>query len=64
MIKLRATRRALRLLKRSLRFMNAYRKGLNGHQAAWAAKKYRSHCVIPATLLADLEKVPLAVPKL
>ena len=36
--------------------MDAYRKGLNGLQAAWAAKKYRGHRVIPATLLADLEK--------
>ena len=27
----------------SLRFMDAYRKGLNGNQAAWASKKYRCH---------------------
>src|SRR5260221_5713716 len=27
-------------------------------QAAWAAKKYRGHRVIPASLLADLEKAP------
>jgi len=26
-------------------------------QAAWAAKKYQGHRVIPASLLADLEKV-------
>jgi hypothetical protein len=37
--------------------MDAYRKGLDGRQAAWAAKKYRGHRVIPASLLADLEKV-------
>ena len=36
--------------------MDAYRKGLDGRQAAWAAKKYRGHRVIPASLLADLEK--------
>ena len=38
----------------SLRFMDAYRKGLNGRQAAWAAKKYRSHWVIPESILQDL----------
>ena len=36
--------------------MDAYRKGLNGRQAAWAAKKYRGHRVIQVTLLADFEK--------
>ncbi|KAF9231466.1 hypothetical protein BU15DRAFT_33204, partial [Melanogaster broomeanus] len=33
----------------SHRFMDAYYKGLNGKQAAWA-KKYRSHRVLPATI--------------
>jgi len=47
------------LATRSLRFMDAYRKGLHGHQAAWAAKKYRGHRVIPASLLKDLEKAKL-----
>jgi hypothetical protein len=36
--------------------MDAYRKGLNGKQAAWAAKKYRGHRVIPDSILQDLEK--------
>jgi hypothetical protein len=36
--------------------MDAYRKGLNGKQAAWAAKKYRGHRMIPDTILQDLEK--------
>jgi hypothetical protein len=36
--------------------MDAYRKGLNGRQAAWAAKKYRGHRVTPETILRDLEK--------
>lgn len=40
---------------RSFRFMDAYRKGLNGNQAAWACKKYRGHRVIPDTILKDLE---------
>ena len=39
--------------------MDAYRKGLNGCQAVWAAKKYRGHRVIPASILADLEKARL-----
>ena len=36
--------------------MDAYHKGLNGKQAAWAAKKYHGHCMIPDTILQDLEK--------
>ena len=43
-----------RFFTRSLRFMDAYRKGLNGRQAAWAAKKYRGHRVIPETILREL----------
>lgn len=45
-----------RYATRSLRFMDAYRKGLNGKQVAWAAKKYRGHRMIPDTILQDLEK--------
>ena len=42
---------------RSLRFMDAYRRGLNGNQAAWASKKYRGHTgTIPESILNDLEK--------
>ncbi|OJA16043.1 hypothetical protein AZE42_13160 [Rhizopogon vesiculosus] len=36
-----------RIAIRSSRFMDAYHKGLNGSQAAWAAKKYRGHRVLP-----------------
>jgi hypothetical protein len=39
--------------------MDAYYKGLNGKQAAWAGKKYRGHRVLPETLLNDLEKANL-----
>jgi hypothetical protein len=39
----------------ALRFMEAYRKGLNGNQAAWANKKYRGHRIIPDSILRDLE---------
>jgi hypothetical protein len=36
--------------------MDAYWKGLNGKEAAWALKKYRGHRVFPESLMADLEK--------
>lgn len=36
--------------------MDAYRKGLNGVQAAWANKKYRGHRVLPDTLMDDLDR--------
>ncbi|KAJ7052810.1 hypothetical protein C8F01DRAFT_997464, partial [Mycena amicta] len=32
---------------RSIRFMDAYRKGLDGSQAAWAARKYSGHRTLP-----------------
>ena len=35
--------------------MDAYRKGLSGKQAAWAAKKYHGHRVLPDTILDALE---------
>ncbi|KAG2035644.1 hypothetical protein BDR03DRAFT_867732, partial [Suillus americanus] len=38
----------------SLRFMDAYRKGLNGKQAVWASKKYCGHRVLPETIMRDL----------
>jgi hypothetical protein len=41
---------------RSRRFMDAYGKGLNGRQAAWAARKYRGHRVLSASILNELEK--------
>ncbi|KII87524.1 hypothetical protein PLICRDRAFT_112639 [Plicaturopsis crispa FD-325 SS-3] len=44
-----------RYSRRSCRFMDAYRKGLTGRQAAWAGKKYHGHRVLPATLMDDLE---------
>lgn len=36
--------------------MNAYRLGLDGMQAAWAAKKYRGHRIIPENILAQFDK--------
>jgi len=35
--------------------MDAYHKGLDGEQAAWAAKKYRGHRVLPSTILEDFD---------
>ena len=42
---------------RSRRFMDAYDQGLNGRQAAWAARKYRGHCMLPVSIMDELEKV-------
>ena len=41
---------------RSQRFMDAYARGLNGRQAAWAARKYRGHRVLPEGILEELDK--------
>ena len=40
--------------------MDAYRKGLDGRQAAWAGKKYRSHRLLPSSWRKDLEAAHLA----
>lgn len=40
---------------RSRRFMDAYHKGLNGRQAAWATRKYRGHRVLPVSIMNELE---------
>ncbi|KIK73140.1 hypothetical protein PAXRUDRAFT_836316 [Paxillus rubicundulus Ve08.2h10] len=42
---------------RSWRFIDAYRHGLSGTQAAWAVKRYCGHRVLPETLMADLDQV-------
>jgi hypothetical protein len=38
----------------SHRFMNSYMHGLNGRQAAWAARVYKGHCVVPVNILEEL----------
>jgi len=48
-----------RYARRSRKFIDAYDKGLDGKQAAWAAKKYRGHRVLPASLRIDLFKAGL-----
>ncbi|KAF8202487.1 hypothetical protein BJ912DRAFT_842685 [Pholiota molesta] len=45
-----------RFATRSRRFMDAYDRGLNGVQAAWAARKYRGHRVLPENIMEELEK--------
>ncbi|KAF8136213.1 hypothetical protein EV363DRAFT_1158064 [Boletus edulis] len=40
----------------SLCFMDAYCKGLNGKQAAFAVRKYRGHQTLPLSVFDDLEK--------
>jgi len=37
-------------------FMDAYKHGLSGRQAVWAAKKYRGHQVLLLNILEELEK--------
>jgi len=36
-----------RFSNRSLRYMDGYHYGLNGHEVAWAVKKYSGHCGLP-----------------
>jgi hypothetical protein len=36
--------------------MDAYDQGLNGQQAAWAARKYHGQWVLPHTVMDELEK--------
>ncbi|KAH7904621.1 hypothetical protein BJ138DRAFT_1106667 [Hygrophoropsis aurantiaca] len=42
-------------MRRSARFIDAYRKGLDGQQAAWAVKKYKGHRVIPENILKEFD---------
>ncbi|KAG2338450.1 hypothetical protein BDR05DRAFT_978180 [Suillus weaverae] len=44
-----------RFTMRSARFIDAYQKGLNGTQAAWAIKKYCGHHVLLQTILDELD---------
>jgi hypothetical protein len=41
---------------RSRRFIDGYDRGLDGKQAAWAARKYRGHRVLPQDILEELGK--------
>ena len=48
-----------RFVNRSVQFREAYRLGLDGPQAAWAAKKYRGHRTIPVTIMEELNKAQI-----
>ncbi|KAJ3817178.1 hypothetical protein F5878DRAFT_548405 [Lentinula raphanica] len=43
-----------RFVTRTHRFMDAYHRGLNGRQAAWAARKYHGHRVLPDRIMDEL----------
>ncbi|KAG1744457.1 hypothetical protein EDB19DRAFT_1632727 [Suillus lakei] len=43
-----------RFATRSLRFMDAYHKGLNGKQAVFTTKKYCGHRTLPLSIFDDL----------
>ncbi|KAF9043718.1 hypothetical protein BDZ89DRAFT_943424 [Hymenopellis radicata] len=49
-----------RFFTRAFRFVDAYERGLNGKQAAWASRKYRGHRVLPESILDELEKAGMA----
>jgi len=40
--------------RKSYRYMDAYKKGLNVKQAEYAVKKYKRHCIIPNNILEDI----------
>jgi hypothetical protein len=45
-----------RFSNRCDKFAFAYLHGLNGRQAAWAARKYKGHRVIPESILREIEE--------
>jgi hypothetical protein len=45
---------------RAHRIVDAYAKGLQGKGAAWAAKKYRGHRVLPESILAEFDNLDKA----
>ncbi|KAF8139500.1 hypothetical protein K438DRAFT_1637468 [Mycena galopus ATCC 62051] len=36
------------------RFADVYCNGLDGPQAAWAARKYKGHCMLPPSFKRDM----------
>lgn len=45
-----------RSARRSDRFMDAYRKGLDGVQVVWASKRYRGHRTLPKNIMKLFDK--------
>ncbi|KAF8834617.1 hypothetical protein BDN67DRAFT_536515 [Paxillus ammoniavirescens] len=43
----------------TLRFMDAYQKGLNGKQVAYATRKYRGHRTLLLSIFGGLEKAKM-----
>jgi len=41
-------------------FIDMYKKGLNGQQAAWEARQYHGHLVLPESLIDDLGQAKLS----
>jgi hypothetical protein len=39
-----------------LNFVDAYRHGLNGDEAAWANKRYRGHRVLPPNIVEEIQE--------
>ncbi|KIK74438.1 hypothetical protein PAXRUDRAFT_169345 [Paxillus rubicundulus Ve08.2h10] len=48
---------------RSRRFIDAYQKGLDGKQPAWAARKYHEHQVLPETILREFDEAQTKLTK-
>ena len=48
-----------RFARRCYRFMSAYRLGLSGRAAIFAAKKYKSHRKVPESVLMDIDILSL-----
>jgi hypothetical protein len=36
-------------------FIDAYQKGLDGVQAAWAIKQCRGHCILPESIMKEFD---------
>ncbi|KAF8512488.1 hypothetical protein JB92DRAFT_2812558 [Gautieria morchelliformis] len=45
-----------RYANRSARFIDVYRKGLNGSQAVWANRRYHGHRILPNSILQELKE--------
>jgi hypothetical protein len=41
---------------RSLRYMSAYRMGMHGKEAVWAARKYHGHRCLPPGALQEVRQ--------
>ncbi|KAJ7249595.1 hypothetical protein C8J57DRAFT_1047638 [Mycena rebaudengoi] len=44
-----------RFVIRAHRFADAYRHGLDGAQAAWAARRYKGHRILPPDFRKEME---------